>query len=80
MIVEKAKRCQQDCGEWRRSGVFLLCDSLFECGVGVGALDLLTVTTRNSGVTTLRHPETSSRNSRALQKTSLIINCTHRFT
>jgi hypothetical protein len=41
-----------DRGECRRGGVFLICDSLFECGIGVRwggvALELLAVSTRSS--------------------------------
>jgi hypothetical protein len=60
----------------KEGGVFLICDSLFEAGSGA-ALELLAVTTRNSGVgqvlsdQCLGCPETSSGKGRVAKKNEL---------
>jgi hypothetical protein len=72
MNVEEARRCVQDRGEWRRvvySRFVRVCLSVVW---GRGALELLAVTVRNSGVglvlSCLGHPETYAENGRVLTK------------
>jgi hypothetical protein len=58
-------------------GIFLICESLFECGVSGADMEPLTVITQNSRLgrmfsdRCLAYPDTSSRNGRVLKKVLL---------